>query len=99
MNFEPHIKGQHACKGDKRHGLTFRLDRAESGFSNPFFRTVGTEPGRILRLEPSKSMDLSKQSSEKCSEHITNLPVGLKFARRVRTNRIHFSRSDLFTGL
>ena len=78
---------------------TFLRDRAEDSFSGPFFQTVGIAWEWIVRLDPSTWRPLSKQFSVKCSEQTTKIPRGAKFARCVRTNRSHWSRTAPLAGL
>lgn len=56
------------------------------------FQMVGTDPGFIRLSVPFTWTARVKQSASKCSKHIPNVPVGLKFLRCWQTNLFHFTR-------
>jgi len=56
------------------------------------FQMVGTDPGFSRLSVPFTWTARVKQSVLKCSEHIPNVPVGLKFFRCCDTNLLHFVR-------
>ena len=56
------------------------------------FQMVGTDPGFIRLSVPFTWTVRVKQLASKCSEHIPNVPVGLKFLRCWQTNLFHFAR-------
>lgn len=81
--------------------LTLRRLLAETGLrASFFFHSEGHTPGLSLRIppDPAPKKVLSKQLSRKWSEHTTNRPTGLKFARFVLTKLNHFILSLLTTG-
>lgn len=52
---------------------------------------VGTDPGFIRLSVSFRFTARIKQSVLKCSEHMPNVPVGLKFFRCWQTNLFHFA--------
>ena len=53
------------------------------------FQMIGTDPGFIRLSVPFTWTARVKQSVSKCSEHIPNVPVGLKFFRCSHTNLLN----------